>query len=349
MVKVRSAALCAAAVSCTLAVHAIGAELNVPGEYPTIQEAIDAASAGDTILVGPGVYDGPIDINENVQIISTDGAETTAIDGSSTSDSVVSIVQRNHFTLLKGFTIQNGDGGTPVGQDETIIVGGGVRILGGFPSIESCVFENNHSGYGGGVHSDGAFVTIRDCVFRGNSASANAGGALAINGGVEFDSCVFDDNFATQDGGGVKIVKGTSMIRNCQITNNSALDGGGLFWYAEEETGPLVVMDTVITGNMANDAGGIRALYDRAPVILTGSTVCDNANFQIVGPFTESGDNTLCVCPADLDNDGTVAVDDVLILLTQWGSEPALGDLDFDGEVGVSDLLAVLAAYGPCE
>jgi len=32
--------------------------LNVPGEYPTIQAAIDAASNGETVLISAGTYTG---------------------------------------------------------------------------------------------------------------------------------------------------------------------------------------------------------------------------------------------------------------------------------------------------
>jgi hypothetical protein len=51
--------------------------------------------------------------------------------------------------------------------------------------------------------------------------------------------------------------------------------------------------------------------------------------------------------PGDLDGDGTVGVDDLLILLGAWG--PCSGcpaDINGDGTVGVDDLLIMLANFG---
>jgi len=49
--------------------------IDVPGDYPTIQEAIDAASDGDTIMVAAGKYDAFQVIEKtNISIISTEGA-----------------------------------------------------------------------------------------------------------------------------------------------------------------------------------------------------------------------------------------------------------------------------------
>ena len=54
-------------------------------------------------------------------------------------------------------------------------------------------------------------------------------------------------------------------------------------------------------------------------------------------------------CPEDLNDDGAVAVDDLLAVISAWG--PCGGcpeDLDGNGVVAVDDLLAVISAWGPC-
>ncbi|MCH2134252.1 MAG: hypothetical protein MK116_10920 [Phycisphaerales bacterium] len=321
----------------------------VPDDFGTIQDAIDASVANDIIMVRPGTYPGPININQNVKIISTDGAGTTIIDGSTTSDSVVSIIQRNQHTLLQGFTIRDADGGTPVGQDETIIVGGGVRVLGGLPSIEDCIFINCHSGYGGGIHCDGTYTNIRRCEFHGCSASANAGAVLAINGSVTIEDCIFDDNFATLDGGALHIVKGTPSLTNCTITNNFSIFGGGFYWYSVPGGDPLPVTNCTIQYNGAkNSGGGVRGIPGRPPVIFTDSVLCDNEPDEIFAPYLDGGGNTLCVCAADIDGNGEVEINDVLVVIAQWGSTTGLGDVNFDGVTDISDLLVALDTFGPC-
>ena len=65
----------------------------------------------------------------------------------------------------------------------------------------------------------------------------------------------------------------------------------------------------------------------------------------MVADFRCSGD----ACPADVNLDGTVGINDLLDLLSSWGpciSCPA--DVVFDGVVDVTDLLAVIAAWGSC-
>ncbi|GEM_PF-6848112 len=83
----------------------------VPGDYETIQGAIDASDDGDTVLVAPGTYDGLINFNGKLIVVrSNSGPLMTVITG---SDSMYSaLVTFNHGetqdAVLEGFTLLEG-------------------------------------------------------------------------------------------------------------------------------------------------------------------------------------------------------------------------------------------------
>jgi len=78
--------------------------IHVPDDYPTIQEAINAANPGDTILVEANTYFEHIVVNKSVSLIGQDSA-TTVIDGNGTG-TVVKITADN--VTISSFTIRNG-------------------------------------------------------------------------------------------------------------------------------------------------------------------------------------------------------------------------------------------------
>ena len=48
----------------------------------------------------------------------------------------------------------------------------------------------------------------------------------------------------------------------------------------------------------------------------------------------------------DLDGDGIVGIDDLLIVISSWGScDGCPADFDNNGEVGIDDLLVVIANW----
>ncbi|HYW68531.1 MAG TPA: C1 family peptidase, partial [bacterium] len=91
-----------------------GDVLSVPSIYGTIQAAIDAASAIDTVLVAPGTYSENITLKDGVIVQSTDGRATTTI--TSGSGAVVTAVGVGDLTQLSGFTI-DGQGTAQNGLD----------------------------------------------------------------------------------------------------------------------------------------------------------------------------------------------------------------------------------------
>lgn len=103
--------------------------------YATIQEAINAASPGETINVAMGTYLENLDINKSVTISGTD-KNTTIIDGNN-SGVVVTITSSN--VILKNFTIKNS--GTNINTDAGI---GLVGVTG--VTIENNTITNNVTG-----------------------------------------------------------------------------------------------------------------------------------------------------------------------------------------------------------
>ena len=61
---------------------------------------------------------------------------------------------------------------------------------------------------------------------------------------------------------------------------------------------------------------------------------------------------TSIFCAEDVDCDGDIGFNDVLIVLSTWGPCPATGaclaDVNGDEVIGFDDLLAILSAWGPC-
>ncbi|MCH2135436.1 MAG: FG-GAP-like repeat-containing protein [Phycisphaerales bacterium] len=54
-------------------------------------------------------------------------------------------------------------------------------------------------------------------------------------------------------------------------------------------------------------------------------------------------------CPGDIDQDGEVSVEDILVMLASWGDTGgAPADINGDGVVDVNDLLILLSGWGPC-
>ncbi|MCH2141764.1 MAG: proprotein convertase P-domain-containing protein [Phycisphaerales bacterium] len=99
------------------------------------------------------------------------------------------------------------------------------------------------------------------------------------------------------------------------------------------------------------DSGSLESIC----LALTTSPDC-NGNGQpdvedIAGGVSQDNDGDgipdECQCPADLTGDAVVDVNDLLLLIGQFGGSGS-GDLNGSGVVDADDLLMVLAAWGSC-
>jgi len=119
--------------------------INIPADWPTIQQGIDASADRDTVLVQPGTYVENINFNgHNIVLGSlflttgdTSYIRRTIIDGGRTERVVAFTSGEDNSTLLAGFTITNGKAR----------LGAGIYCLSSSPVIANNVIANNHAYY----------------------------------------------------------------------------------------------------------------------------------------------------------------------------------------------------------
>ncbi|MGA1871826.1 MAG: hypothetical protein ACMUJM_25160 [bacterium] len=130
--------------------------------YCSIQDAIDNAFDGDTIVVPDGAYSENISFTgKALTLRSAHGPISTVIDGNSI-DSVVKFNQHEGgHTLLQGFTIRNGRAQK----------GGGIACDNASFSIINCIIQDNKAEFlGGGMYCDTKEPRILNCLFERNEA-----------------------------------------------------------------------------------------------------------------------------------------------------------------------------------
>jgi len=115
--------------------------LHVPGQYPTIQSAVNASQNGDTVLVAPGSYEENVDIQgKQITLTSSHGPYETFILGH---------IVIAGFADTTGCTIQ---GFTQIGQDRDPYAGKpGIMVLDGRPFIIGNILKENILEAGGAV------------------------------------------------------------------------------------------------------------------------------------------------------------------------------------------------------
>jgi hypothetical protein len=240
----------------------------------TIQEAVDAASDGDTVLVAAGVYalSAQVTIYKAIVLRSESGAGQTTLSGQS---STRCLWTSNPGAVVDGFTVKNGrepDGA--VLADGLVMIGGVLRnsIVKKEPSpshesrLVYCagggLITDCHIGPNSGFAVKGAGVYLTDSELR-NSTVSDMSDAYMYGGAVDgagvyavsstLTGCTITANWARRAGGGAYLDR--CVVDRCIITNNQAgVDlitaglGGGIFAFNS------VIRNSLISANVA-DAG----------------------------------------------------------------------------------------------
>ncbi len=218
-----------------------GPTLTVPGQFATIQAAINALPDCGRVLVSPGTYAEHLTLGtRRVRLESTGGPAVTFITGTGAN---AGIIDSNNLSAdlagssVTGFTIANGRG-TSTGS---ITFGGGISIVGAGGSndspftVENCVITGNRANLGGGIAAIDANLRLINCTISENRATGlpntnpRGAGLALLRASVSADRCTFSNNIAINgSGAGINIEVGTptgSRFSNCLIHNNVADTG----------------------------------------------------------------------------------------------------------------------------
>jgi len=262
--------------------------INVPGDYLTIQTAINKAPDGAIIDVADGTYTGDDNrelnfYGKHLTLRSENGPTKTIID---CNDNVRAFIFQNgemDDTIISGFTIKNGNSSS----------GGGMYLSLSSPTITNCIFINNKASNGAGMYLNVSKSTITNCVFIRNwVGNGNGGGIYCNSSSPKIINCTITKN---TNSGIYNNQYSYPTIKNCIIWGNHWYGISNYKW----DVSPSVTYSNIQGGY--SGAGNINAnplfvgvgdyyhLAEGSPCIDTGDPVGATEN-DIEGELRPKGD-----------------------------------------------------------
>lgn len=292
-----------------MAVHC--AVINVPGDQPTINEGIDAAVDGDTVIVADGTYTGTnnrnLDFNgKAITVRSENGLNGCVLDCENEGYGFIFQTGEDSQSVLAGLTIINGNNyqgagicirsasprikNCKISSCHASDSAGGIYIQNGSPYISGCTIDNNANDYysGGGIRIEsGGCPVVEDCQIQNNSAGWYGGGISVISADIFIVNCVISGNTVTDYcGGGICFESAQGTIVNCLFDSNSTSSNSGGGGFAAWSNCNVELVNCTFTGNSGMDKGG--AIYMAVSNVSADNCILwNNSNEEI---YVYSGD-----------------------------------------------------------
>jgi len=240
-------------------------------------------------------------------------------------------------------------GGSPVlvnslVHGNTVSDNGAVRLLDtvGARIVNCTIVGNTSAGFVAGVFSDGGQAELHNSIVWGNTPANPLPGQAPWFDNIRPDG--MDIRSTTIEGWGAMDSNGVNgyepRFRNAagpdgvpgNIDDDYRLAAGScLIDSGDNDLLPFgVAVDFLSNPRFIDDAGIPDTGLGSGPIV-------DRGAYEFQGQTT---------CPADVNGDGAVNLDDLNLVLTNFGQASASGDSNCDGAVDLDDLNAVLTAFG---
>jgi len=315
-----------------------------------IQQAVDVAAPGDTVLVSNGVYaagsveppgrasHARVSVTNAITLRGVNGPAETRIQGAVDSKTggfgshAVRCLYLDGDAFVSGFTLEAGhtaDSGTGEVWDRS----GGAVLFDGAGCLSNCVLASNAAAYGGGAccFKNGGSL-LDSCVI--SNAALLGGGVYCVGDGL-VDRAEILANSATNGAGGAYLLIGGRIANSLIADNSTPNEVGGVHCQGED----CNLQNVTIAGNNAGISKGGLAAYD-------GGTVWNSIVQQNTAPSTPdlwmAGSPTVQVafcCAPGLSAEGCITNDPLFV-------DAAQGDYRLEVRSPCRDAAATGLLYG---
>jgi thermitase len=334
--------------------------LDVPGDYNTIQEAINNSSfwPGSVVRVAAGTYYENVSFNGRAITLQSadpnnwDVVAATIIDANSTGFAVSFVSGEGPNSVLRGFTLTNAKNGyvgvfctnnpTPlisncIIEDNTY---GVVCVGGGSPTITNCKIRDNI--YCGVFATHGTSnILVKNSIIYGseNGIVHSAYGAATVTNSTIVSNTVLGiaAYFTATVTNCIIWDNGDDLSRGCSATYSCISDG-------DPGKGNISEAPSFVDANADNyHLSPDSPCIDAGDPNFTGSNQTDiDGRARIINGRVDMGADEFYRGSADFDRDGMVSFLDYAVLASVWQTDDPDISLDGDNDVDIYDLVLLV-------